>query len=84
MILLFLLFSFGLAMYGETNNDHGYPQIGNHLQGWDAREQTKDYWTKVGNDELKKGKFRVMAVYRNVKRVASNDFNNSNNFKLWS
>ena len=47
-------------MYGETNNDHGYPQIGNHPQGWDSREQTKEYWTKVGNDELKKGRFRVM------------------------
>ena len=47
--------SIGLAMYGETNNDHGYPQIGNHPQGWDSREQTKEYWTKVGNAELKKG-----------------------------
>ena len=55
MIILLLLLSFGLAMYGETNNDHGYPQIGNHPQGWDSREQTKEYWTKVGNAELKKG-----------------------------
>ena len=78
MILIFSWLSFGLAMYGETNNDHGYPQIGNHPQGWDSREQTKEYWTKVGNDELKKGRFRVML------RVASNDFNNSKNFKLWS
>ena len=42
-------------MYGETNNDHGYPQIGDHPQGWDSREQTKEYWTQVGNAELKKG-----------------------------
>ena len=60
MILIFSWLSFGLAMYGETNNDHGYPQIGNHPQGWDSREQTKEYWTKVGNDELKKGRSRVM------------------------
>ena len=55
MILFFALVGFGLAMYGETNNDHGYPQIGNHPQGWDSREQTKEYWTQVGNAELKKG-----------------------------
>lgn len=55
MILFLSWLSIGLAMYGETNNDHGYPQIGNHPQGWNSREQTKEYWTKVGNDELKKG-----------------------------
>ena len=63
MILFFTLVRFGLAMYGETNNDHGYPQIGNHPQGWDSREQTKEYWTQVGNAELKKGmKYHKMGI----------------------